>query len=93
MITNIPNANFYSLSPMESPSTPVAVGGKGMMNEVGRLLTDEDIVLETGIANDECMLMVNLTFLEITTLVDKARAEYDKFLKEKNGTQDSQATE
>jgi hypothetical protein len=93
MITEIPNANFYSLSPISSPSTPIAVGGKAMMDEVGRLLNDKDIVLETGISNDECMLMVNLTFTEITTLVDKARVALDTYLKESGAIQDGKTTE
>lgn len=86
MITDIPNANFYSLSPIESPSTPVAVGGKGVMNEVGKLLTNDDIVLETGISGDECMLMLNLPMLEIIDIVDKAKKAFDENAKENTET-------
>lgn len=81
MITNIPNANFYSLSPIESPSTPVAVGGRGIMDEVGRLITDDDVVLEMGISGDECMLMLNLPMIEIIDIVDKAKIAFDEYAK------------
>ena len=83
MITEIPNANFYSLSSIESPSAPVAVGGKGIMDEVGRLITDENIVLEVGISGDECLLMLDLPTVQIIDIVDEAKIAFDKYV-EKN---------
>lgn len=81
MITEIPNANFYSLSPISSPSTPVAVGGLAMMNAVGKYLTNNDIVLITGISDEECMIMVKQTFEEIASMVDVSKVDLDNAIK------------
>jgi hypothetical protein len=84
MLTNIPLANFYQLSSYEAPTAPIAVGGLMMMNEVGTMLEDKDIVLEMGYTDEECYLLVNLPFEEITAIVDKARANVDEALKSKS---------
>ena len=84
MLTNIPLANFYELSSYESPAAPIAVGGLMMMNEVGTMLDDEDVVLEMGWTDDECYLLINKTYEELTQIVDNARANVDKVLKERS---------
>ena len=84
MLTNIPLANFYELSSYESPAAPIAVGGLMMMNEVGTMLDDEDVVLEMGWTDDECYLLINKTYEELTAIVDNARANVDKVLKERS---------
>ena len=84
MLTNIPLANFYQLSSYEAPTAPIAVGGLMMMNEVGTMLNDEDVVLEMGYTDEECYLLINKPFEEITAIVDKARANVDEVLKSRS---------
>jgi hypothetical protein len=83
MLTNIPLANFYQISSYEAPAAPIAVGGLMMMNEVGTMLEDEDIVIEMGYTDDECFLLVNRPYQVLTDIVDKARLNVDNALKSK----------
>ena len=87
MLTNIPLANFYELSSYESPAAPIAVGGLMMMNEVGTMLEDEDVIIEMGYTDEECLLLINRPFEELTQIVDNARANVDKVLKERSVTE------
>jgi len=84
MLTNIPIANFYQLSSFEAPAAPIAVGGLMMMNEVATMLEDEDVFAEMGYTNDECLLLINRPFDELTGIVDKAKENVDKVLKERS---------
>jgi hypothetical protein len=84
MLTNIPLADFYQLASFEAPAAPIAVGGLMMMNEVGTFLEDSDIIMEMGYTGDECFLLVNLPFDELTHIVDKSRENVDNFLKNKD---------
>jgi hypothetical protein len=84
MLTNIPLANFYQLASFEAPAAPIAVGGLMMMNEVGTFLEDSDVIIEMGYSEEECLLLINLPFEELTHIVDKSRENVDNFLKNKN---------
>lgn len=82
MISNVPKANFYSIASIETPSSPVAVGGRGVMNEVGRFIKNNNIIVQMGISEDECLLLLNLTPVEVIDIVEKAKVAYDAYVKE-----------
>lgn len=84
MLTNIPPANFYSISSYEAPAAPIAVGGLMMMNEVATYLDDTDVVFLMGISEDECQLLLTLPYDELTNIVDKSREIVDKVLNQKS---------
>jgi hypothetical protein len=84
MLTNIPLADFYQVSSYESPTAPIAVGGLMVMNEVGTMLQDSDIVVEMGYTDEECYLLVNKTYEELTQIVDTAISNVNLILKQRS---------
>ena len=73
MLTNIPYAKFYQIASTENPAAPIAVGDMHDMDYVADLLHDNQLVLETGIADEECFLLFNVDWKELADIVDTAR--------------------
>ncbi len=84
MLTKMPPANFYEIASYEAPAAPIAVGGLMMMNEVGTMLEDEDIVFVMGWSHDECYMLVNRPYQVLTDIVDKSRLNVDEALKSRD---------
>lgn len=86
MLTDIPNAPCYYLSPLKNVDLNVIsptdqkimeVGGQGVMNEVGALMNDKQVAMIMGITNDRCLLFVDITDVECVDIVSRARMNYD----------------
>jgi len=73
MLTNIPFAKFYSIASTENPVSPIAVGDMNDMDYVADLLHDNQLVLETGISDEECFLLFNISWEELANIVDTAK--------------------
>lgn len=80
MLTEINRANLYLLCPWDSKEEPLPVGGVAMMNEVGRFMSDTDVVALTGFADERCMLIVKLSRQECIEVIKKARELFDASL-------------
>lgn len=98
MITGIPEAKTYFLSPLKSLVTEnsqdknVEVGGVGMMDAVGNFLVDKQIALVMALSADRCILLVDLTDVECVDILNKAKDLYDAKAKEViNAQKDSEA--
>lgn len=73
MLTKIPYAQFYSVAAIESASAPIAVGDIKALDYVADLLDDSQLVVVTGISEQECTLIFNLEWQELASIVDTAR--------------------
>lgn len=73
MLSNVPVAKFYSLSSIESPAAPLSVGGIQDLDYVADLLHDEQVILNVGVSNEECVIVLNLKWEEIADIIDTAR--------------------
>jgi hypothetical protein len=87
MLSKIPYAEFYSVSAIEAPAAPIAVGGIKEMDYVADLLNDEQLVLYTGIADEECILIFNVEWKQLASIVDTARSN----MKEDDNKEDSKS--
>jgi hypothetical protein len=80
MLTDIPQAQTYSLFPLINNKRKVKivpVGGLLMMNYTASLLNDDDIEGVTGIADRVCILFVKKTTSQCDTIVKKATEMFD----------------
>ena len=60
----------------ESDKT-IEVGGTGVMNELGKLVEDDKVVLIMGISNDKCLIFLNLNDIECVNITNRAKENYD----------------
>jgi hypothetical protein len=86
MLSDIPYAQFYSIAAIESPAAPILVGGIKEMDYVADLLNDEQLVLYTGISNEECLLIFNVEWKNLADIVDTARSNMKNEPEEDNNT-------
>lgn len=85
MITEIPAAKKYAFSPLKSLKEKgihkklINVGGVGIMEEIGKLMEDKQIIAMAG-AGDKCLLFVDLTDIECIDILNRAKKSYDEKL-------------
>jgi hypothetical protein len=86
MLSDIPYAQFYSVSAIESPAAPILVGGLKEMNYFADLVDDKQLVLFTGISEQECLLMFNIDWRDLADIVDTAKSNMKDEIEENNNT-------
>jgi len=73
MLTNIPISKFYSVSSVDSISAPLAIGSIEDLDYFADLVHDEQLLLQVGVGNDECLLLFKLPWEELASIIDTSR--------------------
>lgn len=84
MITDIPASKMYAFSPLKTLAANdskkhvklIRIGGVGLMEEIGKLMEDKDVVIVTA-TPDRCLLFVDFTDIECVDILNRAKAAYD----------------
>ena len=93
MLTNIENASFYLLKPIdainevkESPDKLVedviSVGGRYVMNEVAVYMKDEDVIATVGTYPDSCIILTDLPRSRCMEIIKLGMQAFDRKTKE-----------
>lgn len=95
MITQVPVAKLYKLCPVDSPQDVIQIGDGRMcgelnitfsqllLNEMSKLLTDDDIVGYGGINTEMCLILVNFPLEHANNIYDGALISTDMIFRER----------
>jgi hypothetical protein len=91
MLTDIPVANIYYLNPLKEINSTknrmftrdkvMEVGGVGVMDEIGKLIDDKQLVLVMGVSDDRCLIFVDINDVECADIIARAKQAFDGSLK------------
>jgi len=94
MITEIPIAKLYKLCSIENPKKVVDIGDRRMcgasgltfsqllMHQIGRVMTDDDVVVRSGINTEFCMLIVKFPLKHIYEVLEGALTTVEDYFKQ-----------
>jgi len=95
MLTNVPKAKVYYLMPVSEPDTKVTIGdaricgssgstltfSQLLMNEIARVIDNDDIVGMGGINTESCMIIVNFSRKHCEGILDGGLMAVDEIFK------------